>query len=192
MSNRSTRGNRNTRERRGSRQRKEELKLQQEQEKKRNIMYTAMAAIILVSAIVALAFFGLGGGQQPANTPIDVQGAADNTYIEIPLADITDNAQEYSYTSNGVRINYFVVNGPDGEIHTAFDACDSCYREKKGYVQEGDVMKCNNCGLTFNLVEVGTNNVGGGCWPGMLEHLIQNGNVIIQKADIEAGAYYFR
>lgn len=182
--------NQSKKERRESKQRKEEQKLQEE-EKKRNLMYATMAAIILISAIIAMAYFGLGGTQQPANNPINVQGVDENSYIEIPMADVSDTARKYSYTYQGTTITYFVAIGPDGEVHTALDACDACFAEKKGYVQEGDVMKCNNCGLTFNMVDIGTTNVGGGCWPHMLPHSIEDGKLIIQKTDIEAGKSYF-
>jgi hypothetical protein len=41
------------------------------------------------------------------------------------------------------------MKSADGVIRAAYDACDVCYRERKGYHQEGDDMVCNNCGRHF-------------------------------------------
>jgi len=68
-----------------------------------------------------------------------------------------------------VNVKYFVVEAEDGSVKTAFDACDVCYRSRKGYRQEGDDMICNNCGNHYPISGLGTKNLrGGGCWPGYL------------------------
>jgi len=107
-------------------------------------------------------------------------------FVNIPLSAVTSNAKWYGYDLGGEKIRFFVVKTSDGSIKTAFDACDVCYRYKKGYRQEGDYMVCNNCGNRYPMVGLGTENKNpGGCWPGYLPNIIQGDNVLIKKSDLE-------
>ncbi|MBD3203920.1 DUF2318 domain-containing protein, partial [Candidatus Woesearchaeota archaeon] len=90
----------------------------------------------------------------------------------------------------GTMIKYFAVRAQDGNIRTAFDACDVCGGHK-GYRQNGNDVICNNCGRNFRIESIGEKNQGGGCWPSYLEHEIKNGNILIKKSDLESGRYMF-
>jgi len=79
----------------------------------------------------------------------------------------------------------------DGEVKTAFDACEVCHAAGKGYSQDGDSVICNNCGLKFRISELGEKNKGTGCWPAHLEHEIQENYILIKKTDVEAGSRFF-
>ncbi len=92
-------------------------------------------------------------------------------------------------TDDGVVIRYFILKSSDGVIRAAFDACDVCWQENKGYSQKGDFMVCNNCGKRFPSTRV--NEVHGGCNPAPLKRKIENGNVLIQVADLLEGKKYF-
>ncbi|MAE49258.1 hypothetical protein CMI48_00355 [Candidatus Pacearchaeota archaeon] len=135
-----------------------------------------MKAIILTIIILAAVFLLAG----KSNTGGD--------YLAIPLADITTTASFYEHDG----IKFFVVQAQDGSIKTAFDACDVCHGSKKGYRQEGDNMICNNCGNSYPISGLGTENTkGGGCWPGYLPTTTQGQNLIISLSDIEKGRYRF-
>lgn len=114
--------------------------------------------------------------------------AADVTY---PVTQFSDGkARHFSHkTSDGIIIKYFVVKSSDGVIRAAFDACDVCWPEGKGYSQRGDFMVCNNCGKQFKTTRV--NEVSGGCNPAPLTRRIENNQVIIKSDDIENGKRYF-
>jgi uncharacterized membrane protein len=100
------------------------------------------------------------------------------------------DARFYSYPAgNGVTIKYFILKSSDGVIRAAFDACDVCWREGKGYTQKGDFMVCNNCGRRFASVRV--NEVTGGCNPSPLTREIREDKVILQVKDIMEGKPYF-
>ncbi len=88
------------------------------------------------------------------------------------------------------RIRFFVVKSTDGIIRAAFDACEVCWRHKKGYVQQGNDMICVNCGLRFRTDKV--NEVTGGCNPSALKRTVQDGNVIIALKDVMSGLRYFQ
>ena len=74
-------------------------------------------------------------------------------------------------------------------IRAAYDACDVCWREGKGYYQDGDVMVCRNCGQRFASVKV--NEIKGGCNPAPLERTVVGNKLVIKTADILQGARYF-
>ena len=71
----------------------------------------------------------------------------------------------------------------------AFDACDVCFREKKGYDQDGEFMVCNNCGMRFHSSRI--NEVQGGCNPSPLTRVFDDKTITIKAKDIMAGRGYF-
>ena len=89
----------------------------------------------------------------------------------------------------GIVIRYFVLKSSDGIIRAAFDACDVCWPEGKGYHQDGDYMVCGNCGRRFASVQV--NEVRGGCNPAPLKREVVDGRLVIQTVDIQGGRQYF-
>jgi hypothetical protein len=113
------------------------------------------------------------------------------TALQIPTSEITTEAKWYPYDSDGVEIRFFCVRSNDGEIHVAFDACDVCYQEKKGYKQDGIQMECNNCGQTFLIKAIGSENLKGGCWPSYLPMTENDDNIIIKISDLEEKKYMF-
>jgi uncharacterized membrane protein len=100
------------------------------------------------------------------------------------------DARFYSYPAgNGITVKYFILKSSDGVIRAAFDACDVCWREGKGYEQKGDFMICRNCGRRFASVRV--NEVQGGCNPAPLARAIRGDSVVLQVKDILEGGKYF-
>jgi len=99
-------------------------------------------------------------------------------------------AKHFTYkTDDGVTIRYFIIKSSDGVIRAAFDACDVCWQENKGYTQNGDFMVCKNCGKKFPSARV--NEVQGGCNPAPLVRKMENGNLVIQVADLLQGKRFF-
>ena len=148
---------------------------------KKLILIIGLALVAAVFAGVVV-FFG-GGGKGYAIVD------ANNGVVKIPVSEIGQDAKFYTYKSGGKDINFFVLKSSDGEIRAAFDACDVCYREKKGYTQRGDVMVCGNCGMAFP--SAGINLVSGGCNPAPLERFIEGGYLVLSAAEIERGGFFF-
>lgn len=106
-------------------------------------------------------------------------------FIQIPLSEVIDQAKWYEYDLDGKEIKFFTVKTEDGNIKTAFDACDVCYYSGKGYRQEGDYMVCNNCGNKYPISGLGTENkTPGGCWPGYLPNTVEGDSVVIKIKDL--------
>jgi len=115
---------------------------------------------------------------------------AENGIVNLKVADIDDGkAHFFKLATKKGDITFFVVKSVDGVMRAAFDACDVCYREKKGYRQEGDFMICNNCDQQFRTDLV--NEVKGGCNPAPLARRIDDGHLTIAQADILQGGWYF-
>lgn len=116
--------------------------------------------------------------------------------VSHPVSSITTTAKHFSYTyilspTQKKELEYVIVKASNGEIKTVFNACDVCYAAHKGYSQNGTELRCNNCGNRFPIDGLGIKNTGGSCNPGYLPHTIENGNVVIQVADLIVGAYFF-
>jgi uncharacterized membrane protein len=140
-----------------------------------------IGALVLIGIMYLI--FGGTTGNVVAAEMID-----SGNVIKIPLAGITKTAEFLDYDG----IEFFIVRAKDGSVKTAFNACDVCYRSKKGYRQEGDDMVCNNCGNHYRISGLGTANLkGGGCWPGYLEATIEGDYMVIAKSSLEAGRYRF-
>ena len=147
------------------------------------------AAALFVASIVFTGKGGQDGAAAGALQPAEVLRAGQDVSLPASLFD-DGNARFYRYTSAiGREIRFFVLKSSDGVIRAAFDACDVCYRERKGYHREGDVMVCNNCGRSFRSVDV--NVITGACNPGSLQRTIDNGLVSIKTANLDLGASYF-
>lgn len=142
--------------------------------------FTAAAGIL---ALVGLFYYLPGVKEAAAAKP-----AAEVIYPAKAFQN--GDVRYYSHPAgNGITIKYFVLKSSDGVIRAAFDACDVCWREGKGYAQKGDVMICRNCGRRFASVRI--NEVQGGCNPAPLARTIRGDNVVIQVKDILGGAKYF-
>ena len=146
------------------------------------VAVTAALAVLVVAGVFLMT--RAGGASEFAQASV-AQGK-----VTIPLAQVTDGkAHFYTYESGGTKLNYFVLESPDGTVRAAFDACDVCYPNKKGYHQSGNYMQCNNCGRRFRSDQI--NVVEGGCNPSPLKRKVVDGQLVIQTADLEAGAHYF-
>jgi uncharacterized membrane protein len=111
--------------------------------------------------------------------------------VRLPASLFADGrAHFYRYTTSiGREIRVFVMRSSDGVIRAAFDACDVCYRERKGYYQSGDTMICVNCGRAFHSKDI--NVITGGCNPTPVQRSIDGRDVLLKASDLDLGAAYF-
>ncbi|MGB9699551.1 MAG: Fe-S-containing protein [Thermodesulfobacteriota bacterium] len=129
-----------------------------------------------------------GGGE-------DLKARAAENEITFPVRLFADGkARHFEYkvpakTGKNLTIRYFILKSSDGVIRAAFDACDVCWPEGKGYYQKGDFMICRNCGRRFASIKV--NEIQGGCNPAPLKREIKGDKVVIKIEDLLIGAQYF-
>lgn len=140
-------------------------------------------AILLILLFAGSNAWALFGGKFKTVTPRD-----GNLYI--PIKTVNDGNAHYFRTTaeDGTRVDFFLVQSEDGMIRAAIDSCDVCYRSGKGYIQEGNVMVCTNCGRKFATDRI--NEVKGGCNPAPLPRGINGEDLVISMQDINANAWY--
>lgn len=92
-------------------------------------------------------------------------------------------------TDGGGEIRFFVIKASDGVLHAAFDACELCYKEHRGFRQSGHTMVCNACGRVFPVASIDQGR--GDCHPISLDRDLQRQHVTIETAALQKGAKYF-
>lgn len=150
---------------------------------------TLLVAAMCVIFAGVLAYLVVGGSKVSAQPVTDIAGAG--TDVSLPVSDFPDDtARFYRYTTAaGRQIRFFVMRSADGIIRAAFDACDTCWEQRKGYHQEGDDMVCNNCGRHFRSTAI--NTVQGGCNPAPIDRTITGDRVTLTASALSSGAAYF-
>lgn len=151
----------------------------------------AMVVVAVLALAGGLSWWFMSPGQAEAPLPASAAVVGGEQVVALDEALFADGkARHFELKGpDGITVRYFVIKSSDGVIRAAYDACDVCWPEGKGYYQEGDMMVCANCGKRFPSVKV--NEVQGGCNPAPLERRVENGKVIIRLADIAAGRRYF-
>lgn len=148
----------------------------------KQVVWAGIVTVLLLVGAVSVFAFSLGKYEKAK-----VSGGV----VTIPVTKLADGkAHFYKFEDGGKEIPFFAAKAPDGSFKTAFDACDSCYREKKGYEQQGDKMICKNCNKKFAINNLGPNATGG-CNPGYLPHQLNGSTISISVSDLKGGARYF-
>jgi uncharacterized membrane protein len=163
--------------------RKNDVKGLEQAQKEKMIIKGAVGLFIVIIILALVLRFAGPENTSDYSTPYEIIG--DN--LVFPTSQVSTSAKYYQYESNGKDVKFFAVKGSDGQIHTAFDACDVCFDQEKGYEQQGSQMMCRNCGNKYSTNAIGTSNKSGGCWPGYMERLIEGNDVVISLSELERG-----
>ena len=171
--------------------------------KKQFTMITVIVIIILSAVIIGGYLFFMASDSdndtdeaneikpEPAkNSPTDTNSEE----IQVPVSEVNDGqAHFYTYDSDGVLVRYFLVKGSEGKIHSAADACEVCYDQKKGYKQsdDKDQMVCKNCQNQYPIDGLGP-KTDPGCWPSHIPNKIEGNNVVIDTSDLDQINKYFK
>ncbi|HEY5584546.1 MAG TPA: DUF2318 domain-containing protein [Ruminiclostridium sp.] len=142
----------------------------------------SIAIIVSVILVLIVAIFiikgSLGNGTQTAS-----QTASSGGDLVIPISEISETAKFYPFSVDGTKMEVVALKASDGTIRTALNTCQVCNNSGKGYyVQEGDVLVCQNCGNRFQADQV--EKIKGGCNPVpiMKENKTDDGtNITISK-----------
>jgi high-affinity iron transporter len=110
-----------------------------------------------------------------------------NGEAKIPLAQVSDgDLHRFQANEKGTEIRFWLYQKPDGKVATVFDACQIC--GSVGFYKTANGVACKNCGAPINPQSVGAT---GGCNPAPLKATQTADAIIIQEADIAAGARMF-
>jgi len=189
VSNRSRNRNRKAAGAAPSRTVREQKRAQFESKHSNTKLYVIGVAIAMVVFAAVAAYVTAGGNRTEAEAAATTTASGGD--VKIALADVSDGkAHFYTYDAGGTPVKYFVLESSDGVVRAAFDACDVCFAQKKGYQQEGDEMVCNNCGRRFPSTKI--NVLEGGCNPSPLDRTEADGQLVISEGDLRAGVQYFQ
>lgn len=134
---------------------------------KKNTNIILGVAAVIVIGIAAFTFLNPKNkdeplAEQPKPTAISVTD--ENGNMVIPKDNISETATFYVYDELDTYMEILSVKASDGTIRTAFNTCQVCYASGRGYyVQEGDFLKCQNCGNRFGMDDIEI--AKGGCNP---------------------------
>jgi uncharacterized membrane protein len=92
-------------------------------------------------------------------------------------------------TTSGREVRFFVIKSSEGVIRAAFDSCERCYKERRGYRQAGPTMVCNFCGRSSLVTRIGVDNSG--CHPIPLESSVHADQLLLKAAALDQGGAYF-
>jgi uncharacterized membrane protein len=147
-----------------------------------------ISVTLLTIMVVAFAGYVYASNFTVAAKPVQAKDGV----FSFPVSEFQDGkARHYEFsTPNGEKVRFFVVKAKDGAIRSALDACEVCYKAKKGYVQQGNDMICINCGQKFKTEKVG--DVKGGCNPHPVKNSIQGDKVTITQQELLSGVRYFQ
>jgi hypothetical protein len=113
--------------------------------------------------------------------------------LEIQLSKITENASFYTIDVDGTTMEVLAVKAPDGTVRTAFNTCQVCYDSGRGYyVQQGNMLVCQNCGNQFPMSQVEVQ--AGGCnpWPIFAkDKTVTDKTITIPYSFLKENAQYF-
>lgn len=148
-----------------------------------------IGALVVMAAAAGLSLF-LFSGDRTSTLPIPPTASDGRISYAISLFD-DGKAHHFDFADpeSNTTIKYFILKSSDGVIRAAFDACDVCWTEGKGYVQDGSAMICRNCGRRFESVMI--NDVKGGCNPAPLKRSIEADQLVIRVEDLKKGHTYF-
>lgn len=97
----------------------------------------------------------------------------------------------YSPTANKT-IYFFIVKASDGTYRAAANACEVCFKSKKGFTQvSGGGIRCENCRTMYTKDQIALQK--GGCNPRPIDKDVQatDGRLAINVTDIESSADLF-
>ena len=154
---------------------------------RREVVLLASVAFVFVAA-VSICVVIL---HRQKDTPLAIAELLPPGDVRLPAKQFQDGqAHFYRYiTAGGREVRFFVIESPDGVVRAAFDSCELCFRQRRGYRQEGSAIVCNSCRRTFPSSGIGI--VKGDCNPSPFERVIEGDQVLLKASTLELGAAYF-
>ena len=108
--------------------------------------------------------------------------------VNISEAQVSDGElHRYAVSEGGTQIRFLLYQKPDGKIAVVLDACEIC--GSVGFLKTQNGLVCKNCASPINAQSVGT---PGGCNPVPLRSSISGDTIVLEEADVVAGARLFQ
>ena len=163
------------------------LTLRSPQRRHLSVGEVVIAASIVAAAIVSFAIFH----RQGSTTTVDAEMLPMGGDIRLETKTFDDGRAHFyrGTTDGGGEIRFFVIKASDGALHAAFDACELCYKEHRGFRQSGHTMVCNACGRVVPVASIDQGR--GDCHPISLDRDVQGEHLLLKTTALQKGARYF-
>ena len=155
------------------------------------ILAIAAALLLLLTSIVIVCVFSMSHHESDDPKLATAETVPAGMDVALPVATFADGrARFYRYvTATGQETRFFIIKSRDGVVHSALDACDSCFRARRGFRQAGDHLICNSCGRVVLSQHV--NVLRGGCNPVSVDHTVEGDRIVIRAAVLDQAGSYF-
>ena len=119
-----------------------------------------------------------------------IEATDDKIYIdEEQVSDGNMHSFNFYSEKEGKTIYFFIIKASDGTYRAAANACEVCFGAKKGFRQVGNLIRCENCRVTYPKDKIALEK--GGCNPGPIDKnvSVKDGKLVIKVSDLEKVAY---
>ena len=149
----------------------------------------AGAALVLLVVIIVMCIRSMSHHSRPEFAAAERVPSGND--VSLPVSTFADGrARFYRYVSTtGRETRFFVLESADGVVRAALDACDRCFRRRRGFRQVGALLICNACGRTLSTQDMGV--LKDGCNPVSLDPTLDNDRLIVRADALEKGGDYF-
>ncbi len=142
------------------------------------ILAVSVAAIAIAVSVIQPQSKSQQQSAAKTETTVDANG----DYF-ISTANLSSDTVSFIRPDENSKVELLARIGDDGAPKLALATCQSCNGAPGAYyTQEGDVLRCNNCGLTFPLSVV--DEPGGGCHPMILSdnaYTVEEDGILLKK-----------
>lgn len=110
----------------------------------------------------------------------------------IPISELKNDVKFYSLNYNGANVEILAAIDKNGNPKVTLNTCQNCMGSPKAFfVQEGDSVVCQNCGIGHQIETIGTAKRG--CNPIPIDSLvIDDKNISFDKNELLANAGLFK
>lgn len=140
--------------------------------------FMAVAAVVILSTLILSGANNIKGdngsslnetslnnvASEVNETVSETEVISNDLGITIAKSEVTEEATFYPYQAGDTYMEVIAIRASDGTVRTALNTCQVCNGSGRGYyVQDGDVLVCQNCGNPFTVDQIEV--VKGGCNP---------------------------
>lgn len=130
------------------------------------------AVVVIIAAVVLIVVPKSGSTEQTNdaknNSVANTVAQTSDDGLEILASQLSEDQISLFRVADDSKVELVAIKGSDGKAKVALATCQSCNGSPGAYyTQSGNLLRCNNCGLTFPLTVIGEE--GSGCHPIMLD-----------------------
>jgi len=149
-------------------------------------MYKRMIITTFITIILSLNLLGCSA----ASGAEDLLEIVTNSNLKIHESQITETVTFVLAAIDDTLVEVMLVRTSDNTIRVALNTCENCHASGMGYyVQDGDVVICQHCNMSFDIDYIGLNS--GGCQPIPIEHFFEEGYIVIFHEALLDSSHWF-